>query len=399
MQKFYYSFLSYSLLLLMSCGGKQTRTAEVEEVSIVPEFPQIISFVTGIETEREVLLSEIAKEVKIVPLETKPECLVAKVSKGMIQMAGHDLFIPCSEGVLQFTDEGQFVRSVAKRGQGPGEYTAVRYIAVNNKQKQVHLMDHGKVHTYAVDGTFLRESRMPYCWQFTMLGDSTYVGYIYNNTGQKKDRLILVNQQGDTVKTFPQYDQFTIANGLNYYLWGWYDRYVYSFKEEACCKEYYNDTVFTVTSEQLQPRYILDLGKYKMPKEKRFEVLEGDWQAYSEPARAYLRPDFLETTQWVFLPYTTWDVTNKDELPQLAMYDKKTGACYKVKEDRIKNDMQGDLPFYPAVRIADDVLLYYWEASDIMELAEKDPSILQYEPLKKLKEDDNPVLMLVYLKK
>ncbi len=186
---------------------------------------------------------------------------------------------------------------------------------------------------------------------------------------------------------------------MNYYLWGYYDRYLYSFREEACCKEYYNDTVFTVTPERLEPRYILDLGKYKIPKERRFEVLEGNWQAYSEPAQAYLRPDFHETSQWVFLPYTSWDVTNKDELPRLAMYDKKKGACYKVKNNRIINDMQGSLPFYPETRISDDVLLYYLEAPEVMELAEDNPSILEYEQLKNLKEDDNPVLMIVYLKR
>lgn len=400
MQTIKYVSLIGVFLLLLSCGGKKSDRgmADAEEVSAVLEFPQTIPFEAGIEEEREVLLSEIAKEVKIIPLETKPECLVAQVTRGMIQMADHHLFIPCSEGILQFTEDGKFVRSVARRGQGPGEYTDVRYMAVNNKQKQVHLMDHGKMHTYSVDGAFLSECRMPYCWQFTLLGDSTYVGYIYNNTGQKKDRLILVGQQGDTIKAFPQYDRFTISNGLNYYLWGRYDRFVYSFKEAACCKEYYNDTVFTVTPEQLHPRYIMNLGKYKIPKEKRFEVLEGKWQAYSEPAQAYLRPDFLETSQWVFLPFTSWNVTNKDELPRLAMYEKKTGACYRVKGDRINNDMQGGVSFYPAVRVADNVLLYYWEASEILELAEKDPSILQYEQLKNLKEDDNPVLMVVYLK-
>ena len=48
--------------------------------------------------------------------------------------------------------------------------------------------------------------------------------------------------------------------------------------------------------------------------------------------------------------------------------------------------------------ISDDVLLYCLEAPEVMELAEDDPSILEYEQLKNLKEDDNPVLMIVYLK-
>ena len=39
-----------------------------------------------------------------------------------------------------------------------------------------------------------------------------------------------------------------------------------------------------------------------------------------------------------------------------------------------------------------------WDAAEILEKAEKTPSILQIEPLKGLNEDDNPVMMIVYLK-
>lgn len=64
----------------------------------------------------------------------------------------------------------------------------------------------------------------------------------------------------------------------------------------------------------------------------------------------------------------------------------------------IRNDMQGNLPFYPEARISDDVLLYYQEASEVLELTEEDPSILGYKLLKNLKENDNSVLKIVQLK-
>ena len=44
------------------------------------------------------------------------------------------------------------------------------------------------------------------------------------------------------------------------------------------------------------------------------------------------------------------------------------------------------------------MVLYVWEAPELLEKAEKTPSILQIEPLKGLNEDDNPVMMIVYLK-
>ena len=50
------------------------------------------------------------------------------------------------------------------------------------------------------------------------------------------------------------------------------------------------------------------------------------------------------------------------------------------------------------MRVADDVLLYYWEASDILELAEEDPELKNIPELKDLKADDNPVIMIVRTK-
>lgn len=50
------------------------------------------------------------------------------------------------------------------------------------------------------------------------------------------------------------------------------------------------------------------------------------------------------------------------------------------------------------MRVADDVLLYYWEASDILELAEEDPELKNIPELKDLKADDNPVFMIVRTK-
>lgn len=156
--------------MLLSCGGKKSGDQLAENISEVSEYPITISFAKGIETEQEVRLSEIAREVKIVPLETKPECLVAKVSQGMIQMVDHNLFIPCSEGLLQFTDDGKFVRSVVKRGQGPGEYSIIRFIAANNRLKQIYIMDNGRILTYTISGDYvgslkyLSVGSLP-CWE------------------------------------------------------------------------------------------------------------------------------------------------------------------------------------------------------------------------------------------
>lgn len=391
---FFCLLFSFSLFL----WGCTSKPSSQQEANSQTTFPISLPFEAGIGTEQQIKLSQIAREVKFVPLETTDQCLLPAIIKNCITLCGHDLYIPTQKQVYQFTDEGKFVRTVARMGQGPGEYTGIRFISADDVSRQVFLMDHGKLMAYSNNGDFIHEQKFPFSWQFSVLNDSTFASYIYNNTGDKPFRLLITDSKKDTLAAFPQYDKFTIPSGLNFYLWGKCDKYLYRFQNQVCLKEYYNDTVFTVQPDTLLPRYILQLGKYKLPKEKRFEVLDGNWDVYERTASNYLRPDILETPGYLFIPYTSWNVTNKSETPRLAMYDKQKGELFGVKDGVIQNDMYGKIPFYPAMRIADDVLLYYWEASDLLELMEEDSELKNIPELKNLKADDNPVFMFVRTK-
>ena len=57
------------------------------------------------------------------------------------------------------------------------------------------------------------------------------------------------------------------------------------------------------------------------------------------------------------------------------------------------------LPFYPNIQATDEVVINLWEVTDILELAKKDPALLEHKALQNLKEDDNPVLIIVTMKK
>ena len=52
-------------------------------------------------------------------------------------------------------------------------------------------------------------------------------------------------------------------------------------------KEYENDTVYTITPEGLQKRYIIDTGKYGIKLEHTFAALHGDEAAYNRLAAGY----------------------------------------------------------------------------------------------------------------
>ena len=81
---------------------------------------------------------------------------------------------------------------------------------------------------------------------------------------------------------------------------------------------------------------------------------------------------------------------------QYLLFDKRTGECLKIENDAIVNDMVGNLPFRPVARVADNVLMAWLEVPYLQEQMEK--GIQLPDELKRMKDDDNAVLMLVYLK-
>lgn len=382
-------------VLLTACSSNQPET-NTSPYTVIP-------FEKGVENIQEIKLSDIAEKISFIPLEMTDASLVASPKIMSIVYIDEKIMIPCTEGILAFDESGKFIKVISRKGQGPGEYVFVRCLSANEELGLLYLQDHIKMRTFKPDGTFIREYRIPTGSTFeTMVVDDslTFTAYM-NSTGKRPFRLLMTNHQQDTLKAFPQYDRFEIPNGGNWLYFNQKEDYLYSYKQEVVYRDYYTDTIYTVTRDSLLPRYLLDMGKYHLPKDLRLEVAYAkggsEMDAMLKEAENYLRPTILENDRYIVMPYTTWNLTNKDLLPELMIYDRKSKECIKVKDGAFVNDMMGNLPFQPDVRVAENVLAEWWEAPELMELAEK--GVKLPDNVKNLKDDDNGVLVLVHLKK
>ena len=400
-----FSTISFVIIssLLFSCGGKKAeKQAEEVEVAKAPTYPMTVPFETGIETEREVLLSEIADSVRFIPLETSDKSLIRGIKEANILKTDKYLFLPWVESLFQYTSDGQFVRKIGRKGSGPGEFVWISQIDADEENGLLFMQTTSqRINVYDMEsGKFLRSMKCPdiESGDFAMLNDTTSVTFVRNTNGKRKIRLYIADAKGDTLNTFSRSDLFELNSQYSWMMSSPTDRYMFHYKDLVCCKDYYNDTLFTVTKELLEPRYIFEMGKYSLPIECRFEYLNGDGKRFQELAAPYLRYQAIETESYLFMPYTNW-TGEKARKRRLALFDKNTGECYKVSGDGfIKNDLGSELPIRPVAALDSKTLLSVWEMQDIFKEAEKNPAILELEQLKGIDEDDNPVLMLVYLK-
>lgn len=382
-------------VLLTACSPNQQETNT---------FPYtVIPFEKGVENIQEVKLSDIAEKISFVPLETTDASLVARPKvMSMVYLDGK-IIIPCTEGILAFNENGKYMNRISRKGQGPGEYVYVRCLSANEESGLLYLQDHIKMIAFKSDGTFIKEYGIPTgpTFETMVVEDSLTLTSYMNSTGRAPFRLLMTNQQKDTLKIFPQYDRFEMPDGWNWLYRNSKEDYLYSYKQEAVYRDYYSDTIYTVTRDSLLPRYRLDMGKYQLPKDLRLEVACVSGGVEKEEklklAENYLRPTLLENDRYIVMPYTTWNLMNQELLPELMMYDRKSKECIKVKDGAFVNDMAGNLPFQPDVRVAENVLAEWWEAPELMEMAEK--GVKLPDNVKNLKDDDNGVLVLVHLKK
>lgn len=381
--------------MLFSCtSGKQPILVKEGGCTVIP-------FESGVENVKPVKLSDIAEKVTFVSLETTDSSLIARQMLSQIRLANGCIYVPCSNGLLTFDEKtGKFLRRISRKGQGPGEYASIRGIEVFEESDNVHIFSGEKVMTFQSDGKFLAQYSKPGGWAASVMQDSLCLSFILNHTGQQKYRLLITDERADTLQCFPQYDRFVVPGGFNWIYHHNQERYLYTHKDEHVFRDYYCDTLFTVKPDKLVPRFRLEMGKYGLPKDLRLEpvMMSVERNNALAKARKYLRPSVFEGGRFVLMPYTTWDISQPQNISfQYLLFDKRTGECLKIENDAIVNDMVGNLPFRPVARVADNVLMAWLEVPYLQEQVEK--GIQLPDGLKRMKDDDNAVLMLVYLKK
>lgn len=403
----------YPILLcaaLCTCGGGNTKQqASATDEKTVEEkqanqYPIHIPFEEGMETEREVKLSDIADSVTYIRLETTDEGLIGYPKPQLIRRTSKYYILAEAQNILQFTHDGKFVRTIGRRGQGPGEYNYINQVDVNENVGKVYVLSTGKrLNIYDLEtGKYLQSANIPYNepMDIMMLNDSTIISYMDNGGGQQQEIIYISTLNGQVLHQFPRHELFEVKGGA--YAYGSpNDIFLLRYDNQVLLKEYENDTVYTVSPNGLQKRYIFNTGKYGIKLEHTLAALHGDESAHERLAAGYKRYAVLETENYLFLPFHNWAGTGKRQ-PQMAMYNKKTGECYRVKNHLIEDDIsKGMYAYFPHCAFDKHTLVFAHQAAQIHKIAELYPQLdlLNHPQLKGLKEDDNPVLMIVHLKR
>lgn len=252
-----YIWLFFIVLGVVAC------TTSPKRESVASELP--VLHVGGDETKQLIPFDTLFRRSNIVVLETADESLIREVSKIRIYKNSIYILDARNKRLLQFDEEGNFVRSIAHFGEGPGEYRSL--VDFQIKDEKLYLLDKygAQLLVYDLNDQLLSAEPIAKAEGF----DIHSKGYALNlglGTADGSDHEHYYSYssytQGAYVNHAAPYNRhalglsFSLSEGANTF-YHYYDS-TYTFFP-------FNDTIYTVSADgRLNPYQVVSIGELKM---------------------------------------------------------------------------------------------------------------------------------------
>ena len=358
-------------------------------LSVSAQKPVVINLAKAIsESPKEIMLNELASDIRYVPLETTDDCLMNNEFY-IMQYTGEDII---TSGIFHFDKNGKFLNKIGSKGQGPEEYLQGLFAFGDWKNKLLYVQNWTTLTCYGFEGTFVRSIPTP---QLNMgaagLFDENHILYsndIYYADKANPIQLYMVDSQnGKTVSKWRGH----LEENKKYGMILTSRDFMYNYDNSLFYKPALENVIFKILSpkkRQLVYKFDcsgkdIDVSADEVDPKKRFQFLSVYWAK--------------ETAQYLFVNYGMKNIS------RLGIYDKEKKTFTNVT---IKDNLAGGYDIHPAWTSDDNHLLMVYYAGGLLQDKEKRYStgLLPErkkeldELLKNIKEDDNPVVILVTLK-
>ena len=360
-----------------------------------------IDVYSAIQNKADVLFaSQIAEDIEFVPLETTDECLLGDGIRNIV-MSQNDIIIYDSEEVCyRFDRNGKFKNRIGSKGNGPGEYVKSLFIVVDTLNQWVYMGDYNqkKFVKYNYAGKYLTDLKTDGVGLLNYLHKPMQLVmvdnfYQYAKKGQRfslnlydeKNNKIISRMRCDYKEDIPQ---LAICNPA-----------VYNYKGNTYVKDFWCDTIYRMKdSYHLESIAYVDKGKFVDRTENDYSLI-----GKKESPKDYMVlsiSEINETDRYIIL------TTSKGRV----YYDKtqkKTFATGTLKHPKFltaKDDLYGG-PGLQDFHINNNNIYTYRHPHEFEEYGNNKHLITdaRYDAYRKmvdgLKEDDNPVIMIVKLKR
>lgn len=398
-------------LILGACGHKETK----KEIGVIQVEEKI-------ESPTEIHASDFLKEIRYVPLETSDSMMIGaspfvRFYKDYAIVSGRNT--PC---MVFDKNTGKYIRTIGSINKGPQGYRSSDGFWVNGQTGVIYLNGWGKNYLkFSIDGEYLGTVTYPNgVTTVCNLGENLLLGYSNGAFALVDDIVVYFNEQDSVVKHFPAPLMEQDSVGVNDIAsisvlrqgeeWGEAarggvlimimknpEKSQISFMNQPVFwhlngttyfKESFNDTIYRVTLDSLIPDRNFNLGKYHW--EYKDKLL-------ADKRKAHTTIDLvMENEHFLFFEYT---IGMDKRVAYTGMLDKQKNEVKTTKyKEGIVDDINDFMPLHILQITADNQMVGCVQPLDIHAWLENNPDKAltpELTKLKGLKEDDNPVLVIM----
>ena len=409
-------------LLCVACGPKQPTSSDAKskgpihiQLSESHEYKNTLPF----------SLADMAADIRYIPLETKPGCFInGKISQP--QFSKDYIFVTSGFILLQFDRQGKFIRRINRLGKGPGD-CAVRSYGIDEKNRFIHIFDNRycSIHTFTFDGKYVKTLRNPFSEETDFRRPDDFVydqvkgNLIFTDfqdgTGNKPYKYVVTDTAGTILYKCPNYTQYHMRRSdiRTKYMMGVgvnSTSLLYRYDSSYYCQYEYDDTIFVINEDYTcSPAYIRNLPN-RQTIEDRVKMSNGVIKSADLFGKnVYDRS--REDGKYVYL-FHHYSISAEMGIGLLSLYEKATGSLIDNinKSTPLLNNWDGgmDIPLYDyfpgehqnylmldPYKMKETLTAEHFAGRNI---SHPDKAEALKKLVSTLKEDDNPVLMIITMK-
>jgi hypothetical protein len=382
----------------------------------------VIDLSNGIESVNILNLSDFASSIRYVKLNTSDDNLLDVFEQFYYEDGLFIISDNQEKYVYTFNEDGSFRQKIGQIGQGPGEYTKLKWFDYLPGHDEMLIHSYGtNVYFYDLEGNFKRKVDFNKFHEndSTFSGNAFRVIYVNPTTfavdinygGTPLSKLTLVKDSLQVILDIPTNSSFDFDFGELGAILGHGlpipESNVILYRRENKIVHYnpYQDTIQMIDKNQKIESIQFNYGNYRR-------------DGWSKEKMIYLQ-SMEEFSNFFFFefdakgltpePYEGYTALSDNRLGPLynicAVFNKKTGELTFLKQAQkgklgFKNDIDEGLPFWPKYISTKGEMITYYQPYEFMEAFQNKKDIPEDVKaiLKDLKEDDNPIVAIAKLK-
>lgn len=319
-------------------------------------------------TDDPVLLSDMASADKKINLETGEGVFLRHIKE--VKLHRDRLFVADGTKILIFDLEGNFIQSLGRQGDGPGEYGRVTSMDIDHDADLIYVSAYNKLLVYGSDFELVEERKLGYPINYLKILDgnlwmvSEEIGTRRGDDFVNQTNIYKLDNAFEIADTIPFrtiiLDQKRIG-GYGYRYWlSDNEEGLFMFMPVLTPENMLRDTLYQVSDKIIKPA-----AKFRFERAQSLD--EGGYQTL-------LLYNIVNSSSYYILEY------DQDWKRFMFLYDKKSNTGYNLSEGLIDDD--GDPMFLRPLNLANN-LFYYVKRPEFV-----DKSI----------EEENPIIGIVKLK-